>query len=130
MFLPKKAGKSGSEPRAWLALVPVLLTGWSVAAIVALAPRLATQVVVAVVYVVWRWWHQRVSVTKDHEMVDLLITQTAIFEALFLMAAIWRTSEWLVLSLAWAGAYASVYAALVRRDERVAGVMAAAWGSL
>jgi len=57
----------------------------------------------------------------------LLVVQAVVFEAVFLMAAVWRSPDVLVLALAWIGAYVSVYAVLSARGERAAGVMAATW---
>jgi hypothetical protein len=96
--------------------------------VIAVAPRLVTQAVVAGLYAVWRWWVSG-SGRAAHKtsLLNLLIVQAVVFEALFLMAAEWQTSEWVVLALVWACAYLSVYSILDRRGERVAAVMAATW---
>lgn len=114
---------AGNRRAAALDRVPAIVVGVSAAVIIAVAPRLATQVAVAVLYGLWRvWW--RPSATS---FIDLLIMQAVWLEALFLTAAIWRTPHWAVLSLIWVGTYLSVYAFLVRRGERAASVMAATW---
>jgi hypothetical protein len=82
-------------------------------------------------WLVWREW-RRGDVTGS--FVNLLITQAVMFEAIFLLAAIWQMDDgknlpaWLILSLVWLGAYGSVFATLKHRSDRLAGVMAASWG--
>lgn len=108
--------------------VPHLLMALSAVLVIATTPRLATQVAVAILYIIWRvWWHGRREGAAP-EFVNLLLVQAACFEAIFMMAAIWRTPSWLILILVWAVGYVSVFAALSRRGERAAGVMAATWG--
>ncbi len=112
--------------RALLGRTAPLAIGLSTVMIVAASPRLVSQVGVAVLYAAWRlWWELRPAMRQG--LAGLLIVQAAVFEAVFLMAAIWRSPEWLVLALAWLGAYVSVYAVLSSRGERAAGVMAATW---
>jgi hypothetical protein len=103
-----------------------LLVGASVVLIIAVAPRLATQVTVAVLYGGWRWWTRQSSAGRNG-LANLLAVQAVVLEALFLMAAVWRTEEWLVLVLAWVSSYVLVYGVLSGRGERSAGVMAATW---
>jgi hypothetical protein len=50
-----------------------------------------------------------------------------VFEALFLMAYIWRVPRPLMLVLIWGAVYVTSYQALAQRGERAAGVLAAAW---
>jgi hypothetical protein len=98
--------------------LPALLVGLSVVLLTAVSLRLATQIW-------WRWQRDSNRVA----FINLLVVQVVMFEAIFLMAAVWRsTPMWLVLFLVWLGAYLSVYAVLARRGERTAGVMAATWG--
>jgi hypothetical protein len=108
--------------------VPEVLMGVSVALVIAVAPRLVTQAVVAVAYGVWRWWSAQRS-DGQTGLFSLMLVQAAMFEAIFLMAAMpgWRLPEWLVMVLVWLAAYLSVYSVLARRGERAAGVMAATW---
>jgi hypothetical protein len=76
----------------------------------------------------WQIWWAAQRRAGAEPLGNLLLVQVAVFEAVFLMAAVWReTPTWLVLILVWLGAYLSVYAALARRGERSAGVMAATW---
>jgi hypothetical protein len=107
-----------------------LIVGLSAALIVALVPRLATQVAVAVLYAGWLWWMGRTR--RQHQvgnMLQLLVAQAAATEAVFLMEAIWRPEPMVPLSLflIWVCSYGSVYSTLARRGERMAGIMAAAW---
>jgi hypothetical protein len=108
--------------------LPGLLMGLSVTLIIALVPRLVTQAVVALLYGVWLLWRELDQVEVSKGFVHLLIVQGVMFEAIFLMAAIWQTPSWLILALVWAGAYVGVYGTLMRRGDRSAGVMAATWG--
>lgn len=121
----------------WLILlmprVSLLIAGVSSAIIVAIVPRVATQIVVALMYAGWRlWWGTR-DEEAEKSLPALLVTQAVMFEAIFLMAAVWRTSntaswmEELVLVLVWLGSFGSVYSVLSSRGEKVAGVMAATW---
>jgi hypothetical protein len=107
--------------------VPIVLVGLSSAMIIAVVPRFVTQVAVALCYLVVRFLWEAEADNIAQSLPGLLIVTAAQFEALFLMAAVWRTSEWLILVLVWICAYLSVYAVLSNRAERVAGVMAAAW---
>jgi hypothetical protein len=108
--------------------MPALLVGLSVVVIVAVSPRLLTQAVAAGLYAIWQIWWAAQRRAGAEPLTNLLLVQVAVFEAIFLMSAVWReTPTWLVLILVWLGAYLSVYAALARRGERSAGVMAATW---
>ncbi|HUD11084.1 MAG TPA: hypothetical protein VMS08_01630 [Candidatus Saccharimonadia bacterium] len=106
---------------------PMVLIGFSAALIIAVLPRFLTQVAVAILYagVQLYWDDSNEGIGKS--LPGLLVLTAVQFEALFLMAAVWRTTEWLVLALVWAFAFLSVYAVLNNRAERVAGVMAATW---
>lgn len=106
---------------------PALLMGLSVAMIIAVSPRFITQAAAAGLYVVWQVWWTFVRQDSRMGLANLLVVQIALFEAVFLMAAVWRTPSWIVLGLLWLGAYVSVYAVLSARKERIAGVMAATW---
>ncbi len=117
----------GSRVKYVLERTPHLLIGLSVVLIIAVSLREATQIVAAVLFALWRVWWSRERVTAPAGLLNLLFVQAAVFEAVFLVAAIWRPANWIVLSLVWLGAYVSVYAVLSRRGERAAGVMAAAW---
>lgn len=128
-----KGLRRGSDAAALWERLPGLIVGLSVVLIITLSPRLATQVGAAVLYAVWLAWREREPAAASTSLVHLLIVQAVMFEAIFLMAAIWHTPSgaslpaWFILGLVWAGAYLSVYAALTRRGDRSAGVMAATW---
>jgi hypothetical protein len=107
---------------------PALLVGTGVALIIALTPRLITQVSAAVLYAAWRIWWSNVRIDSSSGLAGLLVVQGVMFEAIFLMAAIWRTTpSGVVMAAVWAGSYLSVYSVLHRRGERGASVMAATW---
>jgi hypothetical protein len=121
-------GEAGEDWNKMLAgRVPMVLAGMGTALVIAVAPRLVTQVVVAGLYTVWRWWVSGEPSARKQSLPNLLVVQAVVFEALFLMAAEWQTPEWLVLLLVWTCSYLSVYSVLVRRGERAAAVMAATW---
>src|SRR5690348_18494445 len=103
--------------------------GVSAALIIAVSLRALTQLAVAIGYAVWRlWWNEKRD-TGPHGLVDLLVVQAVMFEALFLVAAMptWGVPSWAMLALVWGGAFGLVYSVLSRRGERAAGVMAATW---
>jgi hypothetical protein len=108
--------------------LPGLFLGLSAILIVALVPRQATQAVVALLYGLWLFWRQQATAEVSVSLVQLLLVQGVMFEAIFLMAAIWQVPTWLILAFVWAGAYTGVYGVLRRRGDRSAGVMAATWG--
>jgi hypothetical protein len=122
--------RSAQRGARWVALrnhLPQLMVGMSVALIIAVAPREATQVVAAGLYALWRTWWTRQGEDTKHDLLNLLAVQGAVYEALFLLAAAWRTSEWLILALVWGSSYITVFGVLEKRGERVAGLMAATW---
>jgi len=119
--------RAGSRANLAVERVNALLMGMSSVLIIALVPRLATQVALAVLYAVWRLWWADQSRRENHSMINLLLVQVAMFEAVFLAAAVWRIPAWVTMALTWAGAYLSVYGTLARRGERAAGVLAATW---
>lgn len=123
----KAQAKGGGRLNLVLERLNAILVGLSVVLIIATVPRYMTQVVTAAVYAVWRLWWGSQARREKYNMLNLLGVQVVIFEAVFLIAAVWRAPAWLVLVLTWAGAYASVYAALARRGERAAAVLAATW---
>jgi len=133
-FRPGGRVKEGERTAALWDRLPGLIMGVSVTLIIALVLREATQAVVAAAYGVWLLWRDRVPAQVSTSLVQLLIVQGVMFEAIFLMAAVWQTPDgknipqWIILGLVWAGAYVSVYGALKRRGDRSAGVMAATWG--
>jgi len=123
------AGLGGPErAKRWLGLVPRLLVGLSAVLIIAVSLRAATQVAVAAMLAAARIWWTRSGHEAPAGLIRLLIVQAAVFEAVFLMAAMWRPNNWIVIGLAWLGSYLATYAVLTRRGERAAGVLAAAWG--
>ncbi len=108
--------------------LPGLIMGVGVLLIVMLMPRLVTQAVVAGLYAAWLLWREWSPAEVSTGLTHLLLVQGVMFEAIFLMAAIWQTSDLLILTLVWIGSYAGVYGVLKRRGDRLAGVMAATWG--
>lgn len=119
------------QPRwqIWHQLAPMVLAGVSAALIVAMSPRLATQIGWSLAYALWRaWWLGQRDRAAAHQMTNALIEQAVWFEAVFLMAGVWRVPDPVVLVLAWLGAYVITQSALLARGERTAGLMAAAWG--
>jgi hypothetical protein len=107
-----------------------LLLGAAVSLTIAAMLRLAAQVAVAGLYAVWRYAWKPDQDLGRFGMAQLLLVQAALFEAVFLIAAMptWHVPGALVLLLVWGAAYGPVYAVLSRRGERAAGVMAATWG--
>lgn len=127
-FLSPLLGVSVKERgRGWLERVPALLIGLSVVLVVAVLPRALAQAGVVGLYGLWRVWWATKHAGAPASLLNLLFVQGAVFEALFLMAAVWRTPNWVVIGLAWGAAYVSVYAVLAQRGERAAGVLAATW---
>jgi hypothetical protein len=130
---PLRPGGSVSAERRREFLVERALPvmgGVAASLIIAASLRLAAQLAVAVAYGVWRLaWSPTVDKGR-YGMAHLLVAQAVLFEAVFLVAAMptWHAPEGLVLLAVWVSAYLPVYAVLMRRSERAAGVMAATWG--
>jgi hypothetical protein len=108
--------------------LPGLFMGLSAVLITALVPRQVTQVSVALLYGMWLLWRERSKDEMSKSLVQLLLVQGVVFEAIFLMAAIWQVPTWFILGLVWGAAYTGVYGVLRQRSDRSAGVMAATWG--
>ena len=108
--------------------LPGLIMGLSVTLIVAMVPRHATQIVAALLYAAWLAWRERELAGSPTPLVQALLVQAVMFEAIFLLAAVWQVPGWMILILVWAGAYLGVYGAMTQRGDRSAGVMAATWG--
>jgi hypothetical protein len=123
---PGVSAPVGGRGAAVLGRASALAVGAAGVLIIAVVPRLVTQLVVAALYAVWLVWRSAAA-SERADLLNLLVVTAAASEAWFLLAAIWRTPEWLVLSLVWVGAYVPVYAVLAQRGERAAGVLAAAW---
>jgi hypothetical protein len=126
---PGVAVKAGGRTAEVVRRLPAILMGSSVVLLVAVTPRLATQVAVTLGFAAWRLWWSTAAAEVRYGLGNLLLLQAMMFEAVFLAAGVWRHSlpEWLCVLLVWAGAYLSVFAALDRRGERSAAVMAATW---
>jgi hypothetical protein len=105
----------------------VTLVGLSAVFAIAITPRLVTQIAFAVLFGLWRATLAEEKAEGKFGLGNLLICQIAVFEAVFLMSAVWQTTEWLVVALVWAGSYLSVYSVLSERGEPAAGVMASVW---
>jgi len=120
------AGKH-ARGKALLAQTPAFVMGAAGALVIAVAPRLVSQAAVAGVYGLWRWWQTKPDSSRSLGLVNLIALQALIFEALFLIAAVWQVPEWSVLLLVWVAAYFSVYSVLELRGERASRVMAATW---
>jgi hypothetical protein len=110
-----------------LAVVPELIVGLSAALLIALYPRALSQIAIAVAYAAWRYWLGRVRPNTSGQIVATLVNQLLVFEALFLMAAIWSPARVVVLVLLWSSSFVLVYALLESRQDRSAAVLAAAW---
>ncbi|GAC1371375.1 MAG: hypothetical protein NVSMB39_5070 [Candidatus Saccharimonadales bacterium] len=106
---------------------PELIISLSAILILAVLPRLASQMFVLVLYATWLAWRARAAEAASASYVHMLLVQAVMFEAIFLTAAIWQIPAWLTVGLVWAGSYLSVYSLLRRRGDRTAGVMAATW---
>ena len=127
-LLPSNRAAAAEATAAFWRCLPGLMMGLSVTLIVAIVPRHATQVAVALLYAGWLAWRERDPDQWSKQLSQLLIVQAVMFEAIFLMAAIWQVPGWLILVVVWAGAYFGVYGVLMRRGDKSAGVLAATWG--
>jgi hypothetical protein len=112
---------------AFLARATPLVVGFAFVFIIALLPKALAQVGVAVAYAVWRLWYARSTWDGPVGLVRLMLAQAVIFEAVFLMSAIWQTNRPLLLALLWGAVYVTSAQALTARQERAAGALAAAW---
>ncbi len=121
------SGKINGLSKYILEHSPELIVSLSAIAMLAVLPRLASQLFVLALYAGWLIWRAWSDEAATAAYLHMLLVQAAMFEAIFLMAAIWRIPAVLTLGLVWAGAYVSVYSLLRRRGDRAAGVMAATW---
>jgi len=110
-----------------LAIVPEMAAGLSAALLIALYPRALTQISLALLYAGWRFWLVKVKNGSSAQIVAAFVNQLLLFESLFLMAAIWHPNNFIVLVLIWATSFTLVYQLLESRQDRSAGVLAAAW---
>jgi len=121
----------GEGTPSWQLLKPRatrLVVGFAFVIIIALLPKLISQVGAAALYAAWRLWQERFSKDGDLGMAKLLLVQVVVLESVFLAAAIGHIPGYLVLLLVWAGCFLTVRQALEERGERMAGLMAAVWG--
>jgi hypothetical protein len=110
-----------------LAIVPEMAAGLSAALLITLYPRALTQISLALLYAGWRFWLVKVKNGSSSQIVAAFVNQLLLFESLFLMAAIWHPSSLVVLVLVWTTSFILVYQLLESRQDRSAGVLAAAW---
>ena len=111
----------------WAAL-PSLVVGLSATLIIASVPRQATQLAIAALYAGWLIWLALEPRKAPTKFIQLLVVQAVMFEAIFLMAAIWQIPSPIILIMVWTGAYFTVYATLIQRGDLSARVIAATWG--
>lgn len=119
--------RSGSLAKDALHRLPALLMAAAVAVTIALLPKAASQIILACGYVGWRFAFGRVVGTGPAGTLGVFIVQAAVFEAIFLAAAISGLSSALVIMLVWATCFGLAYYLLIGRDERQAGLMASVW---
>lgn len=105
---------SGPLPRA--------IAGAAVVLLVAVAPRVATQIGLAAAFALWRFFSPRLR-----DAVNVLVVETTVYWSVFMISAVWRSPEWILLLLIWGGSYLPVYLALAVRKERAGAVLAATW---
>ncbi|HSX01841.1 MAG TPA: hypothetical protein VLI05_00845 [Candidatus Saccharimonadia bacterium] len=115
-----------SADTIWQQATQVIM-GVAAAGIIALLPKAVAQLGVAGLYAVWRVVQAQISAEGGAGLLKLLVIQAAAFEAIFLLAAIDRTPRPVLLLLIWAAIYITSYQLLAARQERGAGVLAAAW---
>ncbi len=107
---------------------PQLLAGIAAVLMIAVYPRVVSQIVVSIGYLAWRiWLDQYTKRAADRNLITTLIGQAIIFESIFLTAAIWDIPKIVVLAMVWLAAFAGSYHLLLARQERTAAVLAAAW---
>lgn len=118
---------SGSVAKDTIRRLPALLMAAAIAASIALLPKAASQIFLALGYVGWRFAFGRVVGNGPADLLGVFIVQAVVFEAIFLAAAISGISSALVIILVWAGCFGLAYHVLSGRDERQAGLMASVW---
>ncbi len=110
-----------------LAIVPETAAGLSFVLLIALYPRALTQIGLALIYAGWRFWLIQVEDNSSSQVLAAFINQLLRFERRFLVAAIWHPARVIVLALVWITSFILVYQLLESRNDRSAGVLAAAW---
>ncbi len=104
-----------------------LVISMSAVLIIALLPKVVAQAAAGLLYITWAVWRTRTPAATPISFSGLLAVQALLFEAIFLLAAIWHPPRPLLLLLVWAGSYVTVVTTLEARGERAAGLLAAAW---
>lgn len=120
----------GQDQPSWTLLRPratQLTMGIAAVLMIAILPKALTQVAVAILYAAWRVGGSKISYAGRGGLIKLLAVQLAVFESLFLMAAVWQAPLIMVLALLWAACFVTVQQALRERGERAADVLAATW---
>jgi hypothetical protein len=106
-------------------MIPVVMAACVVLAMT-LVPRLASQISLALVYIVWRWWWSTGEAGRAN-LPNLLVLQTMISLAVFLMAVVWRVPSWFAELLMWGLSYTTVLTVMSTRREQSARLLAASW---
>ncbi|MEO7617993.1 MAG: hypothetical protein ABIS59_04095 [Candidatus Saccharibacteria bacterium] len=107
---------------------PQLLAGVAAVLSITAYPRAIPQAGAGILYLFWRiWLEQYTKRADDRNLLTTLLGQAFIFEAIFLTAALLDMPKIITLLLVWAAAFAGAYHLLTQRQERTAGVLAAAW---
>jgi hypothetical protein len=110
-----------------LTAIPFLSVGVSAAVLIALYPRALSQIAIAGTYAIYRLWIADEHRRHQYRWPIVMIGQVALFEALFLAAAIWHPEKIYILVAIWVSSFSLVYAILSSYQERAAAVLAAAW---
>lgn len=107
---------------------PLWVVTLSTGLLVALNPRLITQVVLVSLLVVWRIWVEIGTIRPLAQPVVAAITQFMALWAIFLAQSVWRWPASLVMVLVWGIAWITARQILASYDEPAAPILSATWG--
>jgi hypothetical protein len=128
-----EAYRLGRQPAEnWLELLisdsSLWLVTLSTALLVALLPRLVTQLVLVAALVGWRVWIELGTVRPIAQLAVAGITQFVTLWAIFLAQSVWHWPTILVLGLVWGSCWMVTRFVLAAYDDAAVSVLAVTWG--
>jgi hypothetical protein len=109
---------------------PYWLLSLSVFVVATHNPRLATQLVLVVGYIIWRYKLEKLLNDPEKALAIGAVTQFMSLSAIFLAAGVWRWSGLVVIVSAWVVSWLVAMNTLRLQGERAARALAATWALL
>lgn len=105
----------------------VWLASLSAVVFIGLQANHITQVVLALVYGVWRWWLIHYQHDEKHALGVAGVTALASLSAIYLAAAVWHLSGFIIVALTWAACWLVGMRMLEGTEDRAKPVLVSAW---